>query len=113
MDTMLSLGWLDEDAEIGPDRRVRYTLSEAGALAMDARGVDIVSARNSAGQFAFGCLDWTERNQHLGGALGRALVVCLVEQGYLSRTAGRREVKLRKGLDEWFDRATSKLPGQR
>ena len=107
MDTMLKLGWLDEDTEIGPDRRVRYTLSAAGALAMDARGVDIASARKSGGQFAFGCLDWTEGNQHLGGALGRELVVCLVEQGYLSRTAGRREVMVRKGLDEWFGRVPS------
>ena len=104
MDTMLDLGWLDEDAEIGLDRRVRYTLSAAGALAMDAGGVDVASAKKSGSRFAFGCLDWTEGNQHLGGALGRALVVCLVEQGYLSRTAGRREVTLRKGLDGWFDR---------
>ncbi|MDP6550452.1 MAG: hypothetical protein QF659_10310 [Dehalococcoidia bacterium] len=107
MDTMLNQGWLDEDPEIGLDRRVRYTLSAAGALAMDARGVDVASARRSGGQFAFGCLDWTEGNQHLGGALGRALVVCLVEQGYLSRTVGRREVTLRKSLDGWFGRGPS------
>jgi hypothetical protein len=107
MDTMLNLGWLDENAETGPDRRVRYTLSVAGALAMDARGVDVASAKRPGGHFAFGCLDWTEGNQHLGGALGRALVVCLVEQGYLSRTVGRREVMLHRSLDDWFDRASS------
>jgi|TARA_B100002003_G_scaffold90051_1_gene84152 hypothetical protein len=104
---MLDLGWLDETAEIGLDRRVRYTLSAAGILALDARGVDVASARISGGQFAFGCLDWTEGSQHLGGALGRALVVCLVEQGYLARTVGRREVTLRKSLDGWFESGTS------
>ena len=107
MGSMLDLGWLDETAEIGLDRRVRYTLSAAGALALDARGVDVASANRSGGQFAFGCLDWTEGNQHLGGALGRALVVCLVEQGYLARTVGRREVTLSEGLDGWFEHGPS------
>jgi hypothetical protein len=107
MDTMLDLGWLDETAEIGLDRRVRYTLSVAGALALDARGVDVASAKRSGGQFAFGCLDWTEGKQHLGGALGRALVACLAGQGYLARTRGRREVTLRKDLDGWFERGPS------
>jgi DNA-binding transcriptional ArsR family regulator len=40
------------------------------------------------------CLDWTERRQHLGGALGAALLSDLLARGWLVRAARHRAVRL-------------------
>ena len=53
--------------------RVGYRLGPKGVQAMEEQGVDKASATRTTGRFAFGCLDWTERRQHLGGVLGRAV----------------------------------------
>ena len=36
------------------------------------------------------CLDWTERREHLGGALGAALASQLLERDWLRRERGSR-----------------------
>ncbi|WP_342754323.1 winged helix-turn-helix domain-containing protein [Pantoea sp. MBD-2R] len=41
-----------------------------------------------------GCLDWSERRCHLGGDAGAALLSCLVQKGWVMRTAGYREVSI-------------------
>ena len=69
MDKMISLGWLEEPSLSAPGNRAAYSLSPKGRRAMAERGVEVAEAGNSTGRFAFGCLDWTERRQHLGGAL--------------------------------------------
>ncbi|EPO1791590.1 ArsR/SmtB family transcription factor [Cronobacter turicensis] len=38
------------------------------------------------------CLDWSERRYHLGGDAGAALLTLFVQQGWLLRTPGYREV---------------------
>ena len=84
---------------------VSYSLSPKGLQAMAEREVDVASAGRSTGRFAFGCLDWTERRQHLGGALGRAVTAYLTEQGFVSRTPGIREVTLNSNPEMWLDGA--------
>ncbi len=88
MDRMISLGWLDEDPLPAAGNRVGYRLSPQGLRAMEDRGVDVNGAAKFTPNFAFGCLDWTERRQHLGGALGRAVTASLSEQGFVDRTPG-------------------------
>ncbi len=105
MDRMIGLGWLEEEASPGPSNRVGYRLSPKGNEAMEELGVDAASASNSTGRFAFGCLDWTERRQHLGGALGRAVTAYLSEQGFVGRTPGTRVVALHKSPEIWLDGA--------
>ncbi len=105
MDRMIGLGWLEEDTLPGPSNRVAYKLSPKGRQAMVERGINVAVAGNSTGRFAFGCLDWTERRQHLGGALGRAVTAYLSEQGFVGRTSGTREVTLRSGPELWLDGA--------
>lgn len=39
-----------------------------------------------------GCLDWSERQFHLGGYAGAALLIGFEQQGWLTRQAGYREV---------------------
>ena len=108
MDRMLGLGWLEEDPLPASGNRVGYTLSLKGRRAMEEQGVDLATAAKSAGNFAFGCLDWTERRQHLGGALGRAVTAFLVEQGLVGRAPGTREVRLRGNPEVWLDGASSR-----
>src|SRR5262245_28760485 len=45
-------------------------LTGSGARALARRGVDVDAARAARRQFAAPCLDWTEREPHLSGALG-------------------------------------------
>ena len=105
MGKMLSLGWLEEDPLPASGNRVGYALTYTGLQAMRERGIDGAAAAKSNVNFAFGCLDWTERGHHLGGALGRAVTAFLTEQGFLSRTPGTREVTLNGGPDLWLDGA--------
>ncbi|MCH8988061.1 MAG: hypothetical protein IIA92_04560 [Chloroflexi bacterium] len=105
MDKMIGLGWLEEGPRPASGNRVGYALTHKGLQAMAERGVDVAAAAKSTGNFAFGCLDWTERGHHLGGALGRAVTAFLSEQGFVGRTPGTREVTLRGCPDFWLDGA--------
>lgn len=40
------------------------------------------------------CLDWTERRNHLGGALGAALCTQMLQRGWLTRTQQHRAVTI-------------------
>lgn len=50
-----------------------------------ALGVDVARARGSSRSFARCCLDWSERRDHLAGALGSALLEALIARGHLER----------------------------
>jgi len=103
MDEMLGLGWLEEDSLPASGNRVAYSLTLEGLEAMQERGVAAATAARPTGAFAFGCLDWTERGHHLGGALGRAVTAFLSDQGFVTRTPGSREVALQGGPDAWLN----------
>jgi DNA-binding transcriptional ArsR family regulator len=55
-----------------------------------ALGVDVATAAKARRHFAFGCLDWTERRVHLGGALGAELLGGAIERGWLAKQRGTR-----------------------
>ena len=105
MDRMISLGWLEEDMLSAHGNRVGYRLSPKGVQAMEERGVDTASATRTTGRFAFGCLDWTERRQHLGGVLGRAVTAFPLKEGMVIRNPGTREVTLHSSPAVWLDGA--------
>jgi len=102
MDKLLSLEWVTEDLTPISGNRVGYSLTTTGRQAMDEMGVDLQAADNSTGNFAFGCLDWTESSHHLGGSLGKAFTACLTERGFVGREAGTREVKLQGAPGSWL-----------
>ena len=105
MDQLMNLGWLQEGSVPSSGNRVSYNLSPKGQQEMADRGIDLASTAKTTGQFAFGCLDWTERRQHLGGALGRAVTAYLSEQGLVGRTAGTRVVAVQGNPDTLLDDA--------
>jgi len=94
MEELLGREWLEEEPVPVSGNRVRYVLTTKGRKAMEELGVEVSTAAKSTGNFAFGCLDWTEPGLHLGGSLGRAVTACLSERGFVVRTEGKREVTL-------------------
>ena len=96
---MIRRGWLIQS---GTGSRLTYQLSSTGEHEFLARGVNIETARARRRSFAFGCMDWTERKPHLGGALGVAVMDCLLEQGFVRRQRGNRAVDLLQPLESWL-----------
>ncbi len=104
-DRFKALGWLSADSTGGDNA---YDLTLNGAKAVEALGIDLEATRTLRRRFAYGCLDWSERRPHVGGALGAALLkVALkrkwVVQDFASRaldvtSLGRREMLTRFGL---------------
>jgi DNA-binding transcriptional ArsR family regulator len=100
LDALLERGWLAvEDGE-----HPRYRLTPEGAIALQTRGVNLDDARCARRMFAFGCLDWTERRPHLGGALGAAIIHALKDAGIVQREGTTRTMLLAKPLEEWLNR---------
>jgi DNA-binding transcriptional ArsR family regulator len=101
LDALRRLGWVEEHN--GPRRC--YRLTSQGTLALQHHGVDLPGAQKARRQFAYGCLDWTERRPHLGGALGAAILHALHRAGYIRRDRQSRAVMLLKPIMAWLDSA--------
>jgi DNA-binding transcriptional ArsR family regulator len=69
-------------------------LSAKGEKAFAGLGIDLDAVRAAKRQFACGCLDWSEREFHLGGALGAALLQQLLDRRWLMRTGTTRMLQL-------------------
>ena len=90
--------------EVGRD----YQLTRKGAHWFSEFGIDTGALRKSGRVFARQCLDWSERRNHLAGALGSALAEHLFECSWLEHVRetravritelGRRELKRRLGV---------------
>src|SRR5579872_6036589 len=90
-DRLRALGWLDEG----------YQVTAEGEKALGKLGVDLKSVRDGRRKFAYGCLDWSERRPHIGGALGAALLnVALARRWVRRETDGRALVLTELGRKE-------------
>jgi len=101
-DTFASQGWLaTHDDQI-------YDLTDAGASAFEALGIDVGQCRQMRRRFAFACLDWSERRYHIGGAIGSELLKVSLKRRWVRQDLdgralsvtdlGRRELLARFGL---------------
>jgi DNA-binding transcriptional ArsR family regulator len=103
-DALRERGWVA--SAVG--RNNEYSLTDTGEHQLTAMGIDVAELRAARRRLAFGCLDWSERRPHLGGALGAALLAMMLERRWtkrerdsraLSVTAiGRRELARRLGV---------------
>ena len=85
-----------------------YDLTEKGAKALGALGIDLDAVRSLRRRFAYACVDWSERRPHSGGALGGAilqialklelLVQNLDSRALIVTAVGRRQLQARFGL---------------
>jgi DNA-binding transcriptional ArsR family regulator len=102
-DRLRAMGWLTADGDES------YELTPAGAAAFEALGIDVEETRMLRRRFAFGCLDWSERRSHLGGALGAVLLKLALKKKWVVQdldsralrvtSFGRREMGSRFGME--------------
>jgi hypothetical protein len=101
LDELTRRGWLTGLS--GDDRG--FALTTAGASALAGRGIDVERAATARRRFAFGCIDWTERRPHLGGALGAEVLRALERGGVVQRALATRVVSLHAPVIAWLDGA--------
>jgi DNA-binding transcriptional ArsR family regulator len=97
-DCVLAKGWLAQaDGAEGPT----YATTDEGEQALKALGVDLEAAQGARRRFAFGCLDWSERRPHVGGALGAALLGVALKRKWVLRELDSRALEITThGLSE-------------
>lgn len=105
-DRLHERGWL----RVGAREQETYDLTSEGVEAFEELGIDVDGARSSRRKFAYGCVDWSERRPHLGGALGAVILDWVLSRKWvrqdldsraLSLTAvGKRELRARFGVLE-------------
>lgn len=77
-------------------------VTPAGHAALDALGIELTAPGRRP--LCRTCLDWSERRNHLAGALGAAILRHLLDRGWAVRGPGRVIAFSREG-GEAFDRA--------
>ncbi len=94
-DAMLAAGWLTPDQADAP--LPDYVCTTLGRNELLHAGVTMPTSSASRRRFACACLDWSERRPHLGGALGAAVLTCLLQRDWVRRDAGSRALQLTAG----------------
>jgi DNA-binding transcriptional ArsR family regulator len=74
----------DGDYELGPEAERRLA----------TMGIDLQALRNGRRPLVRGCVDWSERELHVAGALGAAVASRLFELGWIKRRDGNRSVEV-------------------
>jgi DNA-binding transcriptional ArsR family regulator len=101
---MQNKGWLVPREDAG------FAVSAPGAQALDALGLDGAAwqrrSQTPAGaRVAYGCIDWSERRDHMAGKLAVALLAHFVQKGWLLKTEGDRALSItprgRHALQTW------------
>jgi DNA-binding transcriptional ArsR family regulator len=93
--SMLGRGFLTED---GAD--VALTSDGAGFVA--DFGIDLSRLSKARAPLCRSCLDWSERRTHLAGGLGRAMLVRMEEDGWVTRVPGQRVIRVTAKGEEAF-----------
>lgn len=78
--------------EVGDD----VDLTDAGADWLQGFGVNLEGLKRSKTPLCRSCLDWSARQTHLAGSVGRALLTQMQEKGWAERIEGTRIVRFSK-----------------
>jgi DNA-binding transcriptional ArsR family regulator len=92
-DRLKELGWL----AIDPKDRSSYEITPVGERALVELGINIETTRNLRRRFAYGCVDWSERRPHLGGALGAELLKLALRRKWITQDLDSRALRLTRG----------------
>lgn len=86
-----------------------YAVTPKGTSQFAALGIDLEEIRSMRRKFAYPCLDWSERQPHIGGAFGAALLNAMLKLKWVSQDLdsrclrvtgrGRQEMKSRFRID--------------
>ena len=71
-----------------------FVLGPRAKRALEPLGIDLDELEPGRRPLVRGCLDWSERELHLSGALGAALATRLFELGWVARRDGNRSVAI-------------------
>lgn len=78
-----------------------FELTASGVTRLHDHGIDVSMLTQTGRDLARPCLDWTERDAHLGGALGSAVLSRWLETGIVSRGKTARSLQVSEtGADE-------------
>lgn len=67
-------------------------ITRKGRAFLLERGIDVAPLEHQRRPLCRGCLDWSERRNHLGGGLGAAVLNDIVAKGWAIREEGSRTV---------------------
>jgi DNA-binding transcriptional ArsR family regulator len=86
----------------------QFVLTETGRDQWRELGLTLPDGGATMRRFAYPCLDWSERRDHLAGGFATALLEHGLAEGWLRRVAGSRALKLtptgQRALGPWLSR---------
>ncbi|MBS0420796.1 MAG: helix-turn-helix transcriptional regulator [Proteobacteria bacterium] len=71
-----------------------YDITPEGERALASLGIDITATRALRRRFAYGCVDWSERKPHIGGALGAELLKVALARKWVSQDLDSRALQV-------------------
>lgn len=80
-----------------------YDITDSGVQFLASLDIDIAELKKKKRQLTKACLDWTEREFHIGGALGAALFSILLKNDWVRQAEKSRVVYLTLSGQHWFD----------
>jgi DNA-binding transcriptional ArsR family regulator len=100
-DRLLKNKWIEPDSPNSQD----YQVTSLGSRGMVALGVDVAALGASRRRLACGCLDWSERRPHIGGAVGAALLKAALQHKWVVKDLDSRALRITKlGRREFLSR---------
>src|SRR5438105_2658227 len=90
-DRFMAKKWLSVGSN---GREDAYELTVDGTKAFEALGIDLEAVRTLRRRFACGCLDWSERRFHVGGALGAALLKIVLKKNWAAQDLDSRALRV-------------------
>ena len=87
LDAMVQKRWLRPPIEA-------FAPTALGERALARIGIDTGKLHGLRRPMLRVCLDWTERREHLAGALGAAIASCALEREWLARVRGTRALRV-------------------
>ncbi|MCY8072624.1 ArsR/SmtB family transcription factor [Bacillus inaquosorum] len=83
---------------------LNFEVTSEGSLFFSNFGINEEQQRNKRRAFARCCLDWSERQHHIAGALGNALLVRMLEEKWIVRMPKTRAIKITQSGKTAFEK---------
>ncbi|MFM9941502.1 MAG: ArsR/SmtB family transcription factor [Hyphomicrobiaceae bacterium] len=78
------------------------SLSPSGRAKLALIGIDIGKLDVQRRPLCRSCIDWSERRHHLGGGIGAAVLLKLIERRWAARVDGERTIQFRRDGEKAF-----------
>ncbi|KJJ40247.1 ArsR family transcriptional regulator [Bacillus subtilis] len=83
---------------------LNFEVTPEGSLFFSNLGINEDQRRNKRRAFARCCLDWSERQHHLAGAIGNALLVRMLEEEWIVRMPKTRAIRITQSGKNAFEK---------